>query len=303
MPARGRRALEVGTKRARRRYRRVKHKCVAVHLEPQQRGGIANHTELCDPNEFMGDVLPGRLSKEPGWCVLKNAMMVAQAPGTVGVDAADKALHVVKKDARYLVRVMPPDSATGSSFPKAVSPATLQADGGGYRYRIPATGRVELVRLTVGVPPVCPDVKDREKCNPPPPTHPCPKPEEAKPCEATLLGEKSLTVAQLGLIAALPATFNGSDAQLGFSLSDTGAWKNIKLGQTAQTGSEIAGLIDTVRDARAQRNQAQAAADAAATEAPAKARKSNIDQKIDELCLSALNDPSLPPGTKPAVCP
>ena len=268
--------------------------------EPKQPGGIANHDELCE-HEFMGDVLPGRLRKEPGWCVLKNAVLVAQAPGTAGVDSADEALQEVKKEARYLIRVVPPDSAAGSSFPKAVSPPALQADGGGYRYRIPATGRVELVRLA-GPPFPCPDAKDGQKCHPSPPAYPCLKPEEAKLCKATLLGEKSLTVAQLGLIAALPATFNGSDAQLGFSLSDTGALKNIKLGQTAQTGSEIAGLIDTVRDARAQRAQAQAAVDAAAAEAPAKARKSAIQKKKDEACLRALDDPALVAGTLPAVC-
>lgn len=270
--------------------------------KPTQRGGVANHEQLCEPVTFTRDLFPGRVNSPSDWCVLTDKALAVQGPDLAGVDLKTVISDAFLRGTRYLVRVIAPDAATG--FPASAPAPGNQARGGGYRYRIPAVGRVEFAKLNVGEPPECgtsPDSPGGPDCSAAKRID-CPQPNDAKACVATLMGGKSLVIAQLGLLAVLPETFKGTGAQLSFGLTDTGALKNIKLGQKAQTGAEVAGLLGTVREARAKREQEQDAADSAAAEAPAKARKAEIQERKDALCLSALNDPALVQGTLPAVC-
>ncbi len=154
-----------------------------------------------------------------------------------------------------------------ASKPQAQKEWAPSVEGGGYRYRLPASGRVQI-ELTLAA--------------------------EAGSKRIVLLDE-TLPIAQFGKLASLPSQFAGTKASLNFTLADDGTLASVAMGQESQSAAPLNTLVADLKKRETEREGAALKAAKAETDQTAEAIKSEKHKR----CLAALKTE---PATVPDFC-
>lgn len=238
--------------------------------------------------------------RDQPWCLLDLGKLRALPPanGNLGLEAGDPAVALLKSQkTRIAVRIEPlqwelnrwlvervrfaeANRACPAEVSKGVGVDSSACSELGYRYRLPAEGRVRVMLVQ--------HTDDGDKW--------------------TVLADSREKIAQFGPIATLPESFHGREVAIDLKLTDTGSISELMLGQKAYGATGATGLLDALADEKAKHSEATAKAAEAAAKAPLEQAQRQTDLLEAQLkkakyerCLKLLaNDPN---AVLPEGCP
>lgn len=235
------------------------------------------------------------------WCVLdlEKMAVVPRVDAKIGSDA--DALRLLKDGTRLIaVRIERVDrdlDVALSASLAAASAAGTRKDLG-YRYRLPAEGRVRVALI---------EREDKGDGK----AWPSGEPTDTSNWDQypwTALADSTGSVAQFGPIVTLPESFDGREASIDVSFTDSGGLRELTLGQKAYSASGVTGVIDAAVAERGKRDEARTKAAEAAAKAPVEQAQSanalleaQLKKAKYERCLKLLA--SNPDAVLPDGCP
>lgn len=235
------------------------------------------------------------------WCALdlEKMAVVPRVDAKIGSDA--DALRLLKDGTRLVaVRIERVDrdlDVALSASLAAASAAGTRKDGG-YRYRLPAEGRVRVALI---------EREDKGDGK----AWPSGEPTDTSNWDQypwTALADSTWSVAQFGPIVTLPESFDGREVSIDVSFTDSGGLRELTLGQKAHSAAGVTGVIDAAVAEHGKRDEARTKAAEAAAKAPVEQAQSanalleaQLKKAKYERCLKLLA--SNPDAVLPDGCP
>lgn len=235
------------------------------------------------------------------WCVLdlEKMAVVPRIDAKIGSDA--DALRLLKDGTRLIaarIERVDRDLDVALSASLAAASAAGTRKDLGYRYRLPAEGRVRVAlieREDKGDGKAWPSGEPTDNSN-----------WDQYPW--TALADSTGSVAQFGPIVTLPESFDGREVSIDVSFTDSGGLRELTLGQKAHSAAGVTGVIDAAAAERGKRDEARTKAAEAAAKAPVEQAQSanalleaQLKKAKYERCLKLLA--SNPDAALPDGCP